>query len=135
LLFGEKVTHIQWLTYYGGTRVFYENEPDFTQSHISKKWAAISGAGFIATTIPGYLFTILYFVVANAWVKTGLCFFSIIFLVADSGYFLIGSIFNFGDVVGIRETLKLSKWISVAICAGVFLLHCAVIYGCFYRIT
>lgn len=27
-IMGEKVVKVQWFTYHGGTRVFYENEPD-----------------------------------------------------------------------------------------------------------
>jgi hypothetical protein len=43
-LCGEKVTRIQWLSYHGGTRVFYENEPDFMSENINRKWVFIAGA-------------------------------------------------------------------------------------------
>jgi hypothetical protein len=132
-LFKVKVTHIQWLTYHGGTRVFYENEPDLSSPCIPKKWAFISGAGFAATALSSYLFLLLYFLISNAWIKTGLCFFSIMFLIIDSLYFLLGSIFNFGDITGVRKTLGIPKWLSVVLCASVFSLHCAIAYLCFYR--
>lgn len=128
------MTHIQWLTYFGGTRVFYKNEPiDYNSAQTEKKWALIAIAGFSVTTVMGYLFTFLYFVIANNWVKTGLCFFSIIFLICDSIYFVLGSILNFGDIVGFREVIKIPKWLSVILCVGILLLHCTIIYICFYK--
>ena len=133
LIYKEKVSHIQWLTYHGGTRVFFMNEPDFSSQHIDKKWAVIAGAGFTVTTIFGYLFLCLYFRVESPWIKTWLCFFTIIFLIVDSLYFVLGSILNFGDIIGIRETVKIPKWLSVVLCSAVFLLHCTIIYFCFYR--
>ena len=132
-IFKEKVSRIQWLTYHGGTRVFYENEPDLSSQNIQKKWAVISGAGFITTALLSYLFLLLYFLIENAWIKTGLCFFAIMFLMVDSLYFALGSIFNFGDIIGVRKTLGISKRISVVLCVTVFLLHCAIAYLCFYQ--
>ena len=131
-LFGVRVMRIQWLTYQGGTRVFYENEPDLTSDNISKKWAAIAGAGFLTTTTLGYFFTAAYFLVPNNTLKIGLCFFSIIFLFVDSLYFLIGSIGDFGDVVGIRKIMKLPKKLTILICTVIFLFHLAIILRIFY---
>jgi len=133
-IFKERVTHIQWLTYHGGTRVFYENEPDLSSQFINKKWAVISGAGYITTSLLSYLFVFLYFSVSNDWVKTGLCFFAIIFLIIDSLYFVLGSIFNFGDIIGVRRTIKMSRWLSILLSVIVFLLHCAIVYFCFYHV-
>ena len=42
-LLGEKVRKIHWFTYHGGTRVYFENEPDFNRA-AGKKWAAIAAA-------------------------------------------------------------------------------------------
>ncbi|MDK2813446.1 MAG: hypothetical protein PWQ08_701 [Clostridiales bacterium] len=131
-LFGVRVTRIQWLTYHGGTRVFYEDEPDLTSDNISKKWAFIAGAGFLTTTTLGYFFTAAYFLVPNNTLKIGLCFFSIIFLFVDSLYFLIGSIGDFGDVVGIRKIMKLPKKLTILICTVIFLFHLAIILRIFY---
>lgn len=138
-LFGVRVTRIQWLTYHGGTRVFYENEPDFisddinnTSDSISKKWAVIASAGFLTTTTLGYFFTAAYFLVPNNTLKIGLCFFSIIFLFVDSLYFLIGSIGDFGDVVGIRKIMKLPKKLTILICTVIFLFHLEIILRSFY---
>ena len=134
LICKEKVSHIQWLTYHGGTRVFYENEPDLSSKCINKKWTIISGAGFVSTAVLGYLFSCLYLLVGNAWIKTGLCFFTIIFLVVDSLYFVLGSIFDFGDIIGVRKTINMAKWLSVLLCSALFLLHCTISYFCFYRV-
>jgi hypothetical protein len=130
-LCGEKITRIQWLTYNGGTRVLYENEPDSSSEKISKKWLFISGAGFITTTILGYLFTILYFVASNDWLKLLLFAFSFVFLFCDSLYFLGGSIGNFGDVVGVRETIKISRKLSILLCDAAFAFHLVIIIRCF----
>lgn len=133
-LFKVKVTHIQWLTYHGGTRVFYENEPiNYKLAQTDKKWAIIAMSGFTVTIILGYLFAFMYLVVDNSWIKVGLCFFSIVFLAVDSIYFTLGSIFNFGDIVGFRDVCKVPKWLSVILCMGILLLNCIVIRACFYR--
>ena len=132
-IFKEKVSRIQWFTYHGGTRVFYENEPDLSSEHIHKKWAVISGAGFVSTAIFSYMFLLLYFLVESAWIKTGLCFFAIMFLVVDSLYFALGSIFDFGDIIGVRKTVHMAKWVSIVICTTIFSLHCAIAYFCFYQ--
>ncbi len=131
-LCGEKVIRIQWLTYHGGTRVFYENEPDLSSENISRKWALIAGAGFITTTILGYIYTAAYFVVPNHLIKAILCFFSIVFLAVDSMYFLIGSIGNFGDIVGVQKIMKIPKEFATLLCAAVFVFHLAIIIRCFY---
>ena len=138
-LFGVRVMRIQWLTYQGGTRVFYENEPDFisddisnTSGSISKKWAVIAGAGFLTTTTLGYLFTAAYFLVPNSTLKIGLCFFSIVFLLVDSLYFMIGSIGHFGDIVGIQKIMKLPKSQTILICTLLFLFHLAIVLRSFY---
>ena len=112
--------------------MFYENEPDFTTKSVEKKWALISGAGFIVSSILGYFFTGLFFVTEN-YIKTSLCFFAIIFLVVDSLYFFLGSVFNFGDIVGVRESLIIPKWVSIIICAVMFIFHCSIITMSFYR--
>jgi len=131
-LFGVRVMRIQWLTYQGGTRVFYENEPDLTSDNISKKWAAIAGAGFLTTTILGYLFTAAYFLVSNNTLKISLCFFSIIFLLVDSLYFIIGSIGHFGDIVGIQKIMKIPQRLTILICTVIFLFHLAIVLRSFY---
>ncbi len=131
-LCGEKVIRVQWLTYHGGTRVFYENEPDPGSEETNKKWMLIAGSGFITTTILGYLFTVLYFVVANGLLKAILCYFSVIFLVVDSLYFFIGSIGNFGDVTGVRKMARISRRLSILLCIAILAIHLAIIIRCFY---
>jgi hypothetical protein len=131
-MFSEKVIRIQWLNYQGGTRVFYKNEPDLSFQNVDKKWIFIAGAGFFTTTILGYFFAVLYFVVSIGLLKAILCLFSIIFLLTDCLYFLIGSIGNFGDITGIRKIMKMSKTLSTIVCAAVFILHVIVINLCFY---
>lgn len=47
-LLGEKVKKIQWFTYYGGTRVYLENEPDYNKP--VDKAPLFSGASVQITT-------------------------------------------------------------------------------------
>jgi len=57
--------------------------------------------------------------------------FSFVFLFCDSLYFLGGSIGNFGDVVGVRETIKISRKLSILLCDAAFAFHLVIIIRCF----
>lgn len=107
----EKVTRIQWLTYNGGTKVFFLNEPDFDTAPIPKRWAFISAAGFIGTNILAYIFTVVFLLVPSGYVKLFFLIAAGIFLVTDSTHFLLAVIFDFGDAYGLKRTLKCSKGI------------------------
>jgi len=130
-LLGEKVVKIQWLTYQGGTRVFYENEPDF-KFEVKKKWAGIAGAGYIVTNCLGYVFTMIFIMLQNSWFKAFLCIVSMIFLFVDSLYFTLGSIFNFGDVIGISKVLNISKSLSIFFSFLVLFINILIIAVVFY---
>ena len=130
-LLGEKVIRIQWLTYHGGTRVFYENEPSF-ETIISKKWALIAGAGYIVTNCLAYIFVYLYIILPFGLIKAFVCILSIVFLLCDSLYFVLGSIMNFGDIVGIQKTLKLPRWLCIFLCFMIFTLNITLVKVIFY---
>jgi hypothetical protein len=53
-------------------------------------------------------------------------------LVVDSLYFLVGSIGDFGDIVGVRETMKIPKKPTTLLCAAIFAFNLAIILRCFY---
>lgn len=130
-LLGEKVIKIQWLTYHGGTRVFYENEPTF-EFQVERKWAGIAAAGYIVTNCLAYIFTVTYMILQNGWLKAFLCILSMVFLFMDSLYFTLGSIFDFGDIIGIKKTLNISKSLSVFLSFLVLLINLMIIVGVFY---
>ena len=130
-LLGEKVIKIHWLTYHGGTRVFYENEPTW-EFQVEKKWAGIAGAGYIVTNCLAYIFAVTYMILQNGWLEAFLCILSMVFLFMDSLYFTLGSIFNFGDIMGIRKALNISKSISVFFSFLVLLINVMIIVGVFY---
>ncbi|MBQ8195617.1 MAG: hypothetical protein IJZ47_09655 [Oscillospiraceae bacterium] len=109
----EKITRIQWLTYNGGTKVFFRNEPDFDTAPVAKKWAFISAAGFIGTNILAYIFTVVFILVPAGYIKLFFMIAAGIFLVTDSAHFLLAAVFDFGDVYGLKRTLKCSKGILV----------------------
>lgn len=117
---GIKVLRIQWLTYRGGTRVFFENEPDFdVEKPIDKKWAVIAGAGIAVTSVIGYICAALVLLPGLGlapWGKLLCTFIAVAFLMVDSLYFLLGSVLHFGDVVGLRKTLGITKPVSVLLC-------------------
>ncbi|MDF2923702.1 MAG: hypothetical protein K0R57_2616 [Paenibacillaceae bacterium] len=128
---GIKVLRVQWLTYHGGTRVFYEDEPDLrTDLNIGKKWGMISGAGFMITNTLGYIGAISLQLIDNtshAWMKVALTFLVLIFLSVDCIYFLLGSIFDFGDIMGVRAVWHISKMISIILCGFMVVFNFAII--------
>lgn len=130
-LLGEKVTHIQWLTYHGGTRVFYENEPNF-ESTVSKKWAMIAGAGYIVTNCLAYIFVCFYLFIPLGLLKAFLCILSIVFLLCDSLYFVLGSMLNFGDIVGIKKALNLPRWFCILLCYIILIFNIILVKMVFY---
>ncbi|WP_426348580.1 M50 family metallopeptidase [Alloiococcus sp. CFN-8] len=132
-LLGEKVIKIQWLTYKGGTRVFYENEPDLTDE-VEKKWAVIAGAGYIITNSLGYIFAIVFTLFDNSFIKVFLCIVSMVFLVIDSLYFTLGSTFDFGDVIGVRRVLNISKTLAIISSSLILVINIFIIGVVFYNI-
>lgn len=132
IILGEKIVKVQWFTYHGGTRVFYENEPDYNKS-TSKKWAVIASGGYIATNLWGYFFIIFYHMLTNNFLKLFCYIAAMMFLVTDSLYFTVGSIGNFGDVIGIRDVLNMPKSISVLLSVIGFAVNVLIIRAVFYR--
>lgn len=130
-LLGEKVKKIQWLTYYGGTRVYLENEPDFDKP-VDKKWAAVAAAGYVTTNVIGYCLIFVYYLAKNIFLKRCCCIAAIMFLIIDSLYFVWGSIGNFGDIIGIRKTLHMPKWVSVLLSVLVMAINIFIIKVVFY---
>lgn len=128
-----KVKKIQWLTYYGGTKVWLEEEPDYkSEAPVAKKWAVIAAAGFISTNIIAYLSVILYHLLPSpqfTYVRVFFYFMGILFLFSDSAYFLLGSMGNFGDIVGIRKTLGFSKTMSIILSGIVFALNMIMVFN------
>ncbi|MHB8065362.1 MAG: hypothetical protein ACYDG2_22580 [Ruminiclostridium sp.] len=122
-----RVYHIQWYTYHGGTRVFYNNEPDFNSDKIiHKKWAFIAGAGLLFTTLIGYFLTFVYLTLVGnvpAWIAVFLYINALAYIHADSAYFFVGSLLNFGEVIGVRRTLDISKNLSIVYSFAVLLIN------------
>lgn len=130
-LLGEKVLKIHWFTYRGGTRVFYENEPDF-KLQVKRKWAGIAGAGYITTNCLAYILVGVYMILQGGWLKVFVCVLSMIFLFLDSLYFTLGSIFGFGDIIGVRKAFSLSKSSTIFFSSLVLLINILIIGRVFY---
>lgn len=136
---GVRVIKIQWFSYSKllGTRVFFDEEPKICENNIEKKWGWISLAGFIGTTILGYIFTViglLYMKYMTNLLIAIVCVFSLIFLTFDPLYFVFGSIFNFGDVVGFKSAFRVKKSISVLFSMLVLLLNILLIRLVWYSL-
>lgn len=132
IILGEKIVKVQWFTYHGGTRVFYENEPDYNKN-TAKKWAVIAFGGYIATNIAGYFFIFLYEIIPNNFLKLVCYIAAMMFLVTDSLYFTVGSIGCFGDIIGIRDILNVPKPISVLVSGIGFAVNILIIKLVFYK--
>lgn len=115
---GVRVVRVHWFTYAGGTRVFYKEEPSVEQDQIDAKWGRIALGGLIGTTLTGYLLISLYLCglyYHSAWSLAILFFGSVIFLMTDPLYYLIGALFGFGDVVGVMKAFRLRKSVVIVI--------------------
>ncbi len=118
-LYKVKILKIHWLTYskmMPSSRVYYENEPDMRDDEIDKKWGCISIAGLMTTMATGYLLLGFYIGLgekASPWVILFLWLFSVIFLMSDPIYLLLGSLFNFGDIVGFKRAFHISRMAAV----------------------
>ena len=131
-ILGEKIVKVQWFTYHGGTRVFYENEPDDYNKNAAKKWAIIASGGYAATNVLGYSLIFLYYMIPNYYLKLVCYIASMMFLITDCLYFTLGSIGNFGDIIGIRDILNIPKSISVLLSIIVFSINILIIKAVFY---
>lgn len=116
---GIRTIKIEWFTYSKlllGTRVTFENEPELNEKSIEKRWGWVSIAGFVSTTLIGYILIIIYYLsckhISN-WLILIICFFSMIFLTFDPLYFVLGSMFDFGDVMGLRKAFSIKKSVSI----------------------
>lgn len=125
-LYKVKILKIHWLTYskmMPSSRVYYENEPDMRADEIDKKWGWISIAGLMTTMVTGYLLLVFYIGLGektSPWVILLLWLFSVIFLMTDPIYLLLGSLFEFGDIVGFKRAFNISR--TAAIFGSIFLL-------------
>lgn len=123
---GVKVVRIQWLTYSWGSRVFYENEPTY-ESLTNKKWAFIAGAGYIITNTLAYIFILIYHFLPFGWVKAFVSMLLIVFLLGDSTYFTLGSMLNFGDIIGIIKTMNISKRWAIFFCGLILIFNILIV--------
>ena len=118
---GIRTIKVQWFTYPKfllGTRVFFENEPEFGEEIIERKWGWVAIAGFVSTTLVGYTLIIIYILFSKHipnWLVMVICFFSMAFLTFDSLYFALRSIFSFGDITGVRKAFGIKKLTSILV--------------------
>lgn len=135
---GIKIIKVQWLTYprfLMGTRVFYDNEPELGEKDIESKWGWVAIAGLITTTFIGYIIIISYLLFSkymSHWLIIIVCLFSMIFLINDPLYFVLGSLFGFGDVKGVRRAFGIQKSISILFSIIIFIFNILLIKFIWY---
>lgn len=127
---GLKLIKIQWFTYHGGTKVFFEDEPNFTEKevNISKEWMYMSAAGIVGTSILAYMLFILFNLLPLGYLKLFMWVLTIFFLLTDSGYAVVGSLGNFGDTYLVRKYFGISRMKMTMISAILFLSNCSLVF-------
>ena len=86
---GLSINKIQWFTYHGGTKVYFEGEEQVVELNrdIPKEWIYMNLAGIIGTTIFAYLFCAIYFLLDIGYLKLFMWELATIFLLTDSSYY------------------------------------------------
>lgn len=128
---GEKIIKTEWFKN-GGTRVFYENEPKDYNKDTPKKWAFIAFGGYASTIVTGYLMIALCYSSPNYYIRLFAFFEAMICFISDGGYFILGSIGNGGDVIGIRDILGIPKPIMILLSVMIFAVNMLVVKIVFY---
>ena len=96
---GLSINKIQWFTYHGGTKVFFDGEEQIAEldKDIPSEWIYMNLAGITGTTILAYLFCAVYFLLDIGYLKLFIWELAMIFLLTDSSYALVCSFGNCGD--------------------------------------
>lgn len=128
-LMGFSLKRIQWFTYYGGTRVFFENEPEISDeaTDVPKEWFLTSAAGIVGTTLLGYISVFIFAVIPTNLFRLFMWVLSIMLLLTDSSYALAGSAGNFGDMCCIGKYLKWSRKKKIAVSLVLFIVNCIIV--------
>lgn len=126
---GLLINKIHWVTYHGGTKIYFEGEEQIVKSDrdIPKEWIYTNLAGIIGTTIFAYLFCIIYFLIDIGYFKLFMWELTSVFLLTDSSYALVCSFGNCGDFYLVNKNLKrkmIIRYLSVLL----FVLNCFMSY-------
>lgn len=126
---GLSIIKIQWFTYHGGTKVFFEGEEQVIESDedIHKEWIYMNLAGIIGTTIFAYLFCVIYFLLNIGYLKLFMWVLATIFLLTDSSYALVCAFGNCGDFYLVNKKLK-NKNILRCLSVLLFVFNCFLTY-------
>ncbi len=126
---GLTLNKIQWFTFHGGTKVFFDGEEQILEldKDIPKEWIYTNLAGVIGTTILAYLFCAVYFLLDIGYLKLFMWELGMVFLLTDSSYALVCSFGNCGDLFSVNKNLK-SKSTLRCLSVLLFVLNCFVAY-------
>ncbi len=122
---GLSINRIQWLTYHGGTKVYFEGEEQVVEldRDIPKEWIYMNLAGIIGTTLFAYLFFVIYFSLNIGYLKLFMWELACVFLLTDSSYALVCSFGNCGDFYLINKKFN-SKNILRCLSVLLFMFNC-----------
>ena len=117
-LMGFKLKRIQWFSYYGGTRVFFENEPEISDdsSDIPKEWFLTSAAGIVGTTLLGYISVFIFAVIPTNLFRLFMWVLSIMLMLTDCS-----------DMCCIGKYLKWSRKKKTAVSLVLFIVNCIIV--------
>lgn len=134
---GIKVKKKQWFTasILGGSKVYYENEPEIDKDVIEKKWGVTALGGFLTTLSVGYILTFIYYIFRNLnspiYVII-ICAGSMVFLISDLVYFILGCIFHFGDIVGVMKVFKIGRLTALFVLVVMLIINISIIKFLWY---
>lgn len=134
---GIMVKKVDWFTAskLGGSKVYYKDEPDINDDIVEKKWGIVALGGFFTTLVIGYIIMFMYYILENInspVFTVIICAGSMIFLMSDLIYFILGCILNFGDIIGVMKTFKVKKTIVLFILVFLLFINISIIKFMWY---
>lgn len=127
---GLKVEKIQWFTYHGGTKIYVKNEEKIINSEmlITKQWILMNIAGISTTTVLGYIFVVVFYLLPMNLFKLFVWELAIVFLLTDSSYLLLCAFNSVGDLYLVNRYLANKKYITKIIAVFIFGINCGLTY-------
>ena len=114
-LLGLELLSVKWFSYHGGTKVTFKDEDIILSNRddkIPKQWIIMNLAGIVGTTVLAYIFVLVYWVLTMGYLKLLFWVLSAMFLITDSGYSVISSFGNNGDLYLVNRFFNNSIYIK-----------------------
>lgn len=124
---------VQWFTYHGGTKVFFEGEEEILNGSLDKdkdvprEWIWMNLAGILGTNVMAWALCLLYQFLPLGYLKLFVWEAAMVFLLTDCGYALLCAFFDCGDLYLINRLLERkdrSRAIVKAVTVFLFIGNC-----------